>query len=190
MAQRYATTEQVQRLLETRLQVNGAINSSFGSAFGAQKINPLLLAESQESIEASVDATLSLIYQLPIVSIEALNILRSIVCKLVVADIIPIHFFATSNPQIGGDSGFGAVVRNEGIKELERYTAGYGVYYPSNGGSSVVPRTGNQIQQCIPLPGVLLKPTSQVNRTIQPFDCYSVDTSIHSGDTNYINWGV
>jgi hypothetical protein len=189
MAQKYATTEQVQRLLETRLQVNGAINSSFGSAFGAQKINPLLLSESQESIEASVDATLSLIYQLPIVSIEALNILRSIVCKLVVADIIPIHFFATSNPQIGGDSGFGAVVRNEGIKELERYTAGYGVYYLSTG-NSTIPRTGNQVQQCVPLPGVPLRPTSEVNRTIQPFECYSVDVDPIRGDRNYINWGV
>jgi hypothetical protein len=120
MAQKYATTDQVMRWLQTRLQLTGVVANSFGSTLGAGQIDPLLLAEIQESIEASIDATLSLIYQLPIVSVDALVILRSIVCKLTASDLMPAHYFATSNPQIGGDSGFGAVVRGEGIKELER----------------------------------------------------------------------
>lgn len=184
----YATTDQIMLLLDTRLEVLGAATPAFGSTLGARQIKPALIEQCQESIEAGVDATLDLIYVLPIVSAPALLILRDIVCEMVVADVIRVHFFASTNPQIGGDAGFGSIARNEGIKKLERYTAGYGVYYSSSGNAGTIPRTGNQIQQCIPLPGVPLKATSDVGRTLTPFQCFSVAAEDAGGTV--INWGV
>lgn len=189
MSLTYATTSQIMLLLQTRLQLLGGATPAFGSSLGAQQIDPLLIEQCGESIEASIDATLALIYQLPIISVPALKILRGIFCKLVVAEIVPVHYFATSNPTIGGDAGFGAVIRNEGIKELERYTAGYGVYY-SGAGTTTIPRTGNQIQQCVPLPGVPLKATSDVTRPLVPFECYAVDREPIRGQSGFIDWGV
>lgn len=177
------------RWLQTRLQ-SAAAPGAFGSALGAQQVDLILLVEIQEAIEVWVDSILSLIYELPITSPGALIILRSIVCKLVVSDLIPVHYFATSNPQIGGDSGFGAVIRSEGIKELERYTFGYGVDYPSTGTGMKTPRKGVVIQQCIPLPGVARKATSEVNRTLSPFECYAVEVEPVQGSRNYIDWGI
>jgi hypothetical protein len=62
------------------------------------------------------------------------------------------------------------------------------VYYGGNNGA--IPRTGNQIQMCVPLPGVPLKATSEVVRTLTPFECYGVDRDPVKGDRDYINWGV
>lgn len=176
-------------LLTYRLELMGVAAHASGSTFGAQKVRPELITQVAESIEASVNATLDLIYILPIVSPDALLILRGIVTKLVVSEIVTVHYAATQNPQIGGDAGFGSVKQNEGIKELERYTAGYGVYYSSSGSNSAIPRTGNQIQQCIPLPGVPLKPTSSVKRPLQPFECYAVGSDTTSPAAN-IPWGI
>lgn len=184
---RYATVDQVMLLLETRLQLMGA-SGSFGKTLGAQQIKPELIEQQGSSIEASVDATLDLIYVLPITSVPALEILRGILCKLTVADVIPAHFFASMNPQMGGDAGFGGLLRNEGIKELERYTAGFGVYY-SAGATTAIPRTGNQVQQAVPLPGVSLKPTTDVRRTLTPFEAYPVSRQPQRGESDFINWG-
>ena len=187
--QLYATTDQIMLLLNTRLELSGAATPAFGSTLGARQIKPELIVQCQESTEASINATLDLIYILPIVSVNALLILRDIVCEMVVADIIRVHFFATTNPQIGGDAGCGSIARNEGIKKLERYTAGYGVYYGGSSSSGAIPRTGNQIQQAIPLPGVPLKPTSDVHRPLQPFECYAVESD-RSSPAALINWGI
>lgn len=189
MAQLYATTAQIMLLLDTRLEIAGAQVQAFGSNLGAQKIKPELIVQVQEGTEASINATLDLIYILPVVSAQALLILRDIVCEMVVADVIRVHFFATTNPQIGGDAGFGSIARNEGIKKLERYTAGFGVYYGGSSSSGAIPRTGNQIQQAIPLPGVPLKPTSDVHRPLQPFECYAVESD-RSSPAAMINWGI
>lgn len=183
----YASQEEINNFLNTRLQLMGYSNPSFGSALGAQQISPRLIEQVSESIESSIDATLNLIYVLPIVSEPAILILRSIVCKLVVADVVPIHYFAALNPQQGGDGGFGGLLRSEGIKELERYTAGYGVYYSTTNAAA---RFGAAVQQAVPLPGVPLKPTSEVKRTLSPVEFYTVDRSPKPGDRDYINWGV
>ncbi len=189
MPQLYATTAQIMLLLDTRLEIASVTTPAFGSSLGARKIKTELIVQQQESTEASINATLDLIYILPIVSVPALLILRDIVCEMVVADVIRVHFFATTNPQMGGDAGFGSIARNEGIEKLKRYTNGIGIYYGGSKANGAVPTTGNQIQQCIPLPGVPLKPTSDVHRPLQPFECYAVESD-RSSPAAMINWGI
>jgi hypothetical protein len=187
MALIYATMPTLTARLKNRLQILGAATPAFGQTLGAQQIDPDFLIAIGESIEAGIDATLDLIYILPIVSHRAILILRSIAEKLIVDETTRTYFNITVNPQMGGDANFGASYRQEAINELERYTAGYGVYYKM--GSVGVNRMGNQIQQCVPLPEVPLKLTQDVKRTLQPFDAIVVHKMVDdSTDPNYIKW--
>lgn len=184
----YCTIEQIQLVLGNRLQAIG-VPTQNGTTFGAKHVKPELIELEGEGIEANIDATLDLIYVLPIdpLNTRALRILRSIAIKLIVAEIFRVHYQMAMTAQLGGDAGYGSVQYNEGVKELERYTAGYGVYYQVSGSSNNANRLGNQNQQCVPLPGVPLKPTSDVVRTLQPFSAVAVERNVGSVK---INWGI
>jgi len=188
MALIYATLPTLEARLKNRLQILGAATPAFGQSLGAQQIDPNLLIAIGESIEANIDASLDPIYILPIVSERAIFILRGIAEKLIIDESTRTHFNITVNPQMGGDANFGASYRQEAINELERYTAGYGVYYKM--GSNGVNRMGNQIQQAVRLPGVPLKLTQDVQRTLQPFDAIVVSKSEDITNKNYIDWGI
>lgn len=188
MALQYCTIAEIQLVLGNRLQAIG-VPSQNGKTFGAKEVKSELIELEGEGIEANIDATLDLIYILPIdpLNTRALKILRSIAIKLIVAEVFRVHYQMAMTAQMGGDAGYGSVQYNEGVKELERYTAGYGVYYQISGSNNNANRLGNQTQQCVPLPGVPLKPTSDVVRTLQPFSAVAVQ---RSGGGVEINWGV
>jgi hypothetical protein len=185
----YATFEQIQLYLDHRLQSLG-VNPSNGPTYGSKTVKQELIELTATSIEASIDATLDLIYILPVnpLNERALAILRDITIKIVVAEIIRVHYQMAMTAAAGGDAGYGGIQLNEGIKLLERYTAGYGVYYQgSNGTGTGTNRLGNQVQQNVPLPGVPIKPTSDVVRTLQPFGAVCVERNVKGVE---INWGV
>lgn len=188
MTLQYCTVDEIQLLLDYRLESIG-VPTQNGGTFGAKKVRPELIQMEGEGVEANIDATLRLIYVLPIDPLNTIahRILRSISTKLIVAEIFRVHYQMAMTATLGGDAGYGSVQLNEGVKELERYTAGYGIYYSSQGNSGNVPRNGSQNQQCVPLPGVPLKPTHDVVRTLQPFSAVAVDRVV--GKTK-INWGV
>ncbi len=188
MALQYCTIDQIQLVLGNRLQAIGVAPPN-GKTFGAKEVKPELIELEGEGIEANIDATLDLIYVLPIdpLNTRALKILRSISIKLIVAEVFRVHYQMAMTAQLGGDAGYGSVQYNEGVKELERYTAGYGVYYQVSGSNNNANRLGNQNQQCVPLPGVPLKPTSDVVRTLQPFSAVAVERNIGAGAGF---WGV
>ena len=184
----YCTVAEIQLVLGNRLQAIG-LPSPNGKTFGAKEVKPELIELEGEGVEANIDATLDLIYVLPIdpANTIALRILRSIAIKLIVAEVFRVHYQMAMTAQMGGDAGYGSLQYNEGIKELERYTAGYGVYYQISGSNNNTNRLGNQTQQCIPLPGVPLKATTDVVRTLQPFSAVAVERT-----SNIVspNWGV
>lgn len=179
----YATIPEIMEYLRYRLELPSASSSTLG----AKVVEISSIEFIAAGVEADVNARLALMYVLPIpaLAVEALAILKRIVCKLVVADLIPANFFASQNPTGGGDGGFATAMRNEALKELESYTAGHGMYYRDSSGN--IPRTGNQIQQCVPLPGVFLKMHTDLNRPVQP--CYAQVVKRDAPSVS-INWGV
>lgn len=184
----YATIDEIQLYLDHRLQALG-VPTANGSTFGAKTVKPELIQLITDGVVASINATLSLIYVMPIdpLNTDAIAILKDITIKITVAEIMRVHYQMAMTAIAGGDAGYGSVQLNEGIKLLERYTAGYGVYYQGAGGTNGTNRLGNQVQQNVPLPGVPIKLTSDVVRTLQPFSAVCVERNVKSSD---INWGV
>jgi hypothetical protein len=188
MILKYATTEEIQLVLGNRLKAIG-VPTQNGTTFGAKQVKPELIQLVQQGVEANIDATLGLIYILPVDPLNEIAnaILTDITIDITVAEIFRVHYQMAMTAQMGGDAGYGSVQLNEGIKKLERYTAGYGVYYTGAGNSNNSNRQGNQNQQCVPLPGVPLKPTHDVVRTLQPFSAVAVERNVGSVK---INWGI
>ena len=191
MPLQYATIPTLRDRLNNRLAVVGASipapTGSFGSTLGAQQIQDTFLIAIGEEIEAAINAKLRLIYVLPIVSIEAIVILRGVSEKLIVSEATKTFFNVTMNPQLGGDANFGGSYQQDAIDDLEVYTAGYGIYYRKGSGFSN--RLGNQVQQAVPLPGVVLALPQDTNRSFQPFDAIAVSKSVDRTSPNYIDWG-
>ena len=125
----YTTTDNITRRLRGRLQV---ANGSLIPGATAQQVDPYLIEQIGEQIEAKVNLALSQIYKLPIplTSIQALKIIESIVEKLIISEIATVHFQQTQTPELGGDAGFGAVLRKQAVQELESILSGHGIYIP------------------------------------------------------------
>lgn len=151
----YTTTDNISRRLRGRLEV---ANTNLIPAATARTVDPNLIIQIGDQIEAKVNLALSQIYKLPIpqTSTQALKIIEGIVEKLIVSEIATTHFQQTQSPELGGDAGFGAVLRKQAIQELEAILSGHGIYIPGIMEKPVPNAMMGTYNQPLVLPGVKL----------------------------------
>jgi hypothetical protein len=123
----------------------------------AQQVDLLLIEQLGTQVEVRLDVALAQIYMLPVPegATTARIILGGIVEKLVVSEIAITHFQQSQVPQMGGDAGFGSVIRKQAQEELESLFAGHGIYIP--GLMSPPVSMPGSYRQPLVLPGVPLK---------------------------------
>lgn len=153
----YTTVEAIARRLRGRLEISKSVLGGGTSGLAAQQVDLLLIEQVGVQIEARLNVALSEIYLLPIAATATIArvILGGIVEKLVVSEITLTHFQQTQVPQMGGDAGFGSVIRKQAQEELESLFAGHGIYIP--GLMSPPSSTPGSYRQPLVLPGVPLK---------------------------------
>lgn len=157
MALEFTTSEAIARRLRGRLELSKPALGGGTGGLAAQQVDLKLLEQLGEQVEARLVVALALIYVLPVPlqATAARIILGGIVEKLVVAEIATTHFQQSQVPQMGGDAGFGAVLRKQAQEELESIFAGHGVYIPGLMSPPVM--TPGSYRQPLVLPGVALK---------------------------------
>jgi hypothetical protein len=157
MALEFTTLDAISRRLRGRLELSKTALGGGTGKLAAQQVDPQLLEQLGEQVEAKLLIALALIYVLPIPldAATARIILGGIVEKLVVAEIVLTHFQQSQVPQMGGDAGFGSVIRKQAQEELEAIFAGHGIYIP--GLMSPPVTTPGSYRQPLVLPGVALK---------------------------------
>ncbi len=125
----YTTVENIRRRLRGRLEID---NTNLIPSATAQQVDQDLITQVGEQIEAKINLALSQIYSMPIplTAVEALKIIEGIVEKLIISEIATVHFQQTQSPELGGDAGFGAVLRKQAVQDLESLLHGHGIYIP------------------------------------------------------------
>ena len=114
MALKYTTTEAIALRLQTRLQIGGS-----PSSFGNSVVDTTLLDQIGVQVESRVDAKLRQRYVLPLTYTHPQ--LASIVEKLVICEIIGVHFVGA---EVSDDANFGRLMCAQGAKELEAIASG------------------------------------------------------------------
>jgi hypothetical protein len=157
MPLQYTTTDAIARRLRGRLEVNKPALGGGTGGLAAQQVDLLLIEQVGVQIEARLNVALAEIYvtPIPVGATTARIILGGIVEKLVVAEIVMTHFQQSQVPQMGGDAGFGAVIRKQAQEELESIFGGHGIYIP--GLMSPPIAMPGSYRQPLVLPGVPLK---------------------------------
>lgn len=111
----YTTEAAIARRLKGRLQIGGT-----ASPFGEQVIDPDLITQIGEQVEARVNAKLKQIYKFPLVSTSHPE-LASIVEKMAIAELVPVYFSGNDSDQI---SNYGQLMAAQGGTELEAIASG------------------------------------------------------------------
>ncbi|NJN11671.1 MAG: hypothetical protein HC836_49290 [Richelia sp. RM2_1_2] len=118
----YTTIDAIKLRLRNRLELNQTAHSApFGQSLGAKLVQPELFEQIAYQVEAKLNAKLGMLYELPIPpgATQARLILASIVEKFTVAEILAVHYQQSQNAEMGGDLGYGAVIRKEAIQEAQ-----------------------------------------------------------------------
>ena len=185
MPLRYTTTVAIERRLRGRLQLSSS-TPAFGTNLGAGQIDSLLIEQIGTQVETKLDSALSVIYELPISpgATSALVMLASIVEKLVVSEIVGVHYQGSINSELGGDGGFGALLRKQALEELQALLVGHGIYIPGLVTPQSIPGANSQP---LVLPGVKLR-TSNIPDTISRSQTL-IGKRI-GGKAQDIDWGV
>ena len=114
----YTTTEAVGRRLRGRLETDGPL-----LAYGNPVVDPDLIEQVGAQVESRVEAKLRTVYKLPFKSVSP--IVASIVEKLILCELIPVHFAAelasnADSPLLG----FAGLMCKQGGKELGELLSG------------------------------------------------------------------
>lgn len=191
MPLKYTSAQKIAARLRGRLEVpnanaGGIPFGSSPSSLGAQQVDLGLLEQIGIQVEAKVDSVLYLIYVLPVpdTATQAKEIIGSIVEKFVLSELAEVYFQQSQNPELGGDAGFGSVMRRQAQQELQALCAGHGIYVP---GLMPAPTTASYGQQPIVLPGVRLR-GGDIPDTITRN--YTVVATRSGGKASEIDWGV
>ena len=178
----YTTIKNIRRRLQGRLNVRDYNNLIPGAA--SKEVDNELIDQVGNQIEARLNLALAQIYLLPIPpeAEYAFLVLESIVEKLVVSELATVHFQQTQSPELGGDAGFGAILRKQAIEELEAILHGHGVFIP---GITQPPSEGTYRQPLL-LPGVRLIPEAQQPDTFTR--SYSFVAQKKIPETEKIEW--
>lgn len=108
------TREAIANRLRGRLSVGGG-----QLPFGPSTVDDNLIEQVGEQVEARVFAKLRTIYKLPLTAVHP--VLASIVEKLVVCDLMGVHFVGAEGSSADG---FGRMMCDQGAKELEAILSG------------------------------------------------------------------
>lgn len=172
----YTTIENIQRRLRGRLSVQ---QQNLIPTATANEVDTELIQQITNQIEAKINLALSQVYLLPIPknAIAAKKILESIVEKLIVSEIATVHFQQSQSSELGGDAGFGAVLRKQAVEELEAILHGHGIFIPGITSAPPTNATEGMIRQPLVLPDVQLIPERDRADTFIRSYSYVVQTS-------------
>ena len=152
---KYTTTDDIRRRLRGRLEVQGG---GLYKGAAAAIVDNELIEQIGQQIETMVELGLGQIYKLPIpyTATYAMQLIKSIVEKLIISEIAVTHFQQLQSAELGADQGFGAVLKKQAVEQLEMIMHGHGVYIPGiMNPPQENPSTG-MFRQPIVLPGLTL----------------------------------
>ncbi|PZV19201.1 MAG: hypothetical protein DCF22_00605 [Leptolyngbya sp.] len=114
---KYTTQGAIALRLSRRLQVGGA-----PTTYGKDVLDLALLDLIVPQCEARFEAALSSLYQLPLLLSDetARAIASSIVEKMILGEVLPVHFF----PEVGKEGGLRKVMADESAAELRMVKEG------------------------------------------------------------------
>lgn len=148
----------IARRLRGRVNVvsDGLQNAASGTVDNA------LILQIAQQVETKLDMALGQIYKLPIPqnAHEALQILRAIAEKLVIAEIALTHFKMEVNPDTGADMGFGNSMRKQAFEEAEAIFGSHGIFIPGIMNRPANNPMSGESKQPLILPGVALLSSS------------------------------
>jgi hypothetical protein len=159
---KYTTSRDISLRLQGRIHVS---DSPFNRTAAMGEVSDELIDSVGIGVEAKIDLALSQIYKLPIPceAIEAREIIRSIVEKLVIAEIGITHFrFSLDVTENGSGMSFVGAIRKQAIEELQSILYGHGIYLP---GIMQPPSIGVNYQPIV-LKGVPLLAESEQPNTV------------------------
>jgi len=127
----FTTTDAIARRLRGRLEIQGQM-PAFGSNLGASQIDVELLDQVGNQVEADFNAIAKMIYVWPppVSAIAARQIVAGIIERLVISELAQTHFQQSQSPEMGGDAGFGAVMRKQAFEQIQKYFGGHGIFIP------------------------------------------------------------
>lgn len=197
----YTTVDAIASELRYRLKIHDAntLGSVNPSTLAAQTVDPALIERKGTQVESRINSALRLIYQtvpIPEQYTEARAIIASIVEKFIVSEIAKVHYQGTQVAQLGGDNGFGAIVRKEAQEELQAIVGGHGIYIPG-----LMPPPSNvpgYSQQPVVLPDVPLQSTpadtltknyTVVGKVGGTLSTTEIDWGLNGSRSNHRNFG-
>lgn len=109
---KYTTQGNIALRLAKRLQVGGAPQT-----YGKDVLDPALLELVSVQVEARLELSLAALYLFPLQLTEpnTVAIVGSCVEKLILGEVLPVHFFA----EVGKEGGLRKVMADEGLAELK-----------------------------------------------------------------------
>lgn len=111
----YTDATRINRRLANRLTTGAS------TAFGLTQVDPTFLVDVIDQVEARVNGRLRLKFSVPISDTELIKIVRGIVEKYVICEVLPTYFANTEESQEGG---FGALMCEQAEDELEQLLSG------------------------------------------------------------------